>query len=132
MENDGKCGDGSCECDCDEVTLRTKLKQIVLARKEAQESAETRRRMFVKQHWSLRWLWQLSMFLPLFVVISLEKVEPQLSRIYHDQLVYAAIALTCLFIFLAHWKRLRVDREFAKLHPEDAEILAWCDDDEDE
>jgi hypothetical protein len=112
--------------------VRAKLKQIVLAREKLQEDAEMRRRAFVQERWPFRYLWMLLQILPLFVLISIEKVEPQLSRIYHNQLVYAAVALTCLFILIVHLKRARVEREFAKLHPEDAETLAWCDDEDDD
>jgi hypothetical protein len=130
MENEGDCG--SCECSCSEAAVRAKLKQIVLVREKLQEDAEMRRRAFVQERWPFRYLWMLLQILPLFVLISIEKVEPQLSRIYHDQLVYAAVTLTCLFILLGHLKRARVDREFQKRYPEDAETLAWYDDDKDD
>jgi hypothetical protein len=132
MENEDKCGGESCKCNCDEVVLRAKLRQIVLVREEAEESAETRRRAFVQERWPFRSLWMLLQILPLFVLLSIEKVEPLFSRIYHDQLVYAAVALTCLFILIVHIKRARIEREFAKLHPEDAETLAWSYVDEDD
>jgi hypothetical protein len=125
-----ECDKVSCVCatlaDLPDDVLEKEVERRNQLWKRQEEGAEMRRHAFIKDQWRPpHYFWLLLQATPLFTLVLINKISPQISAMYHGQLVFATVVFTIGFILLYHWKRYVVEREFQKRYPEDAQILSF-------